>query len=74
MREYANPIGVHQIHRWTRDDLSKLHAWCPEYRLCEGDFGWEAFRETEVEKEEMKDREQAAKKQEAEANKKITQS
>jgi hypothetical protein len=33
--DYPHPLGVHQVHRWLKEQ--KLEEWCPEYKLCSKD-------------------------------------
>jgi hypothetical protein len=35
--DYPHPLGVHQVHRWTKDQMLSLDEWCPEYKLCSVD-------------------------------------
>ena len=55
--EYTNPLGVHQVHRWRKDDIPHLDEWCPEYKLCSGDFGWWKEKVYEMSEEKLKEKE-----------------
>lgn len=35
--DYPHPLGVHQVHRWLKDQILSLDTWCPEYKLCSED-------------------------------------
>lgn len=35
--DYPHPLGVHQVHRWLKDQILSLDTWCPEYKLCSVD-------------------------------------
>ncbi len=35
--DYPHPLGVHQVHRWLKDQILSLDEWCPEYKLCSVD-------------------------------------
>lgn len=37
--DYPHPLGVHQVHRWLKeeDQMLSLDDWCPEYKLCSQD-------------------------------------
>jgi len=35
--DYPHPLGVHQVHRWLKEQMSSLDEWCPEYKLCSVD-------------------------------------
>jgi hypothetical protein len=30
-------LGVHQVHRWVKEQIVQLDKWCPEYKLCTED-------------------------------------
>lgn len=32
--DYPHPLGVHQVHRWLKEQMLSLDTWCPEYQLC----------------------------------------
>jgi hypothetical protein len=32
--DFPHPLGVHQVHRWLKDQILSLDTWCPEYKLC----------------------------------------
>ncbi|KAH8768007.1 hypothetical protein BGZ57DRAFT_472684 [Hyaloscypha finlandica] len=32
--DYPHPLGVHQVHRWRKEQMLSLDQWCPEYKLC----------------------------------------
>jgi hypothetical protein len=34
--DYPHPLGVHQVHRWLKEEEQQLSLdeWCPEYKLC----------------------------------------
>jgi cell division protein FtsB len=32
--DYPHPLGVHQVHRWLKEQMLSLDQWCPEYKLC----------------------------------------
>ncbi len=32
--DYPHPLGVHQVHRWLKEQMLSLDEWCPEYKLC----------------------------------------
>ncbi|KUJ20189.1 uncharacterized protein LY89DRAFT_549666, partial [Mollisia scopiformis] len=32
--DYPHPLGVHQVHRWLKEQMLSLDKWCPEYQLC----------------------------------------
>ena len=38
--DFPHPLGVHQVHRWLKEDQHRvsLDEWCPEYKLCSGDY------------------------------------
>ncbi len=31
--DYPHPLGVHQVHRWTEEQMPSLDEWCPEYKM-----------------------------------------
>ena len=31
--DFPDPLGVHQVHRWLKDQMVSLDEWCPEYKL-----------------------------------------
>jgi hypothetical protein len=35
--DYPHPLGVHQVHRWLKEQMVSLDEWCPEYKLCSVD-------------------------------------
>lgn len=35
--DYPHPLGVHQVHRWLKEQMLSLDEWCPEYKLCSED-------------------------------------
>ena len=35
--DYPHPLGVHQVHRWLKEQMLNLDEWCPEYKLCSED-------------------------------------
>jgi hypothetical protein len=35
--DYPHPLGVHQVHRWVKEQIVQLDKWCPEYKLCTED-------------------------------------
>lgn len=35
--DYPHPLGVHQVHRWLKEQMLSLNKWCPEYQLCSVD-------------------------------------
>jgi hypothetical protein len=35
--DYPHPLGVHQVHRWLKEQMLSLDEWCPEYQLCSED-------------------------------------
>ncbi|CZR58935.1 related to MNN4 Regulates the mannosylphosphorylation [Phialocephala subalpina] len=35
--DYPHPLGVHQVHRWLKEQMLSLDKWCPEYQLCSVD-------------------------------------
>lgn len=35
--DYPHPLGVHQVHRWVKEQMPNLDKWCPEYQLCSVD-------------------------------------
>lgn len=36
--DYPHPLGVHQVHRWPKEQMLTLDEWCPEYKLCSEDY------------------------------------
>jgi hypothetical protein len=36
--DFPHPLGVHQAHRWLGEQMVSLDDWCPEYKLCSGEF------------------------------------
>ncbi|KAH8683141.1 hypothetical protein BGZ60DRAFT_359322, partial [Tricladium varicosporioides] len=36
--DYPHPLGVHQVHRWLKEQMVSLDDWCPEYKLCSQDY------------------------------------
>lgn len=34
--DFPHPLGVHQVHRWLKEEEQQLSLdeWCPEYKLC----------------------------------------
>jgi len=38
--DFPHPLGVHQVHRWIdeSDHMLSMDEWCPEYKLCSGEF------------------------------------
>jgi len=34
--DYPHPLGVHQVHRWLKEENQQvsLDEWCPEWKLC----------------------------------------
>jgi hypothetical protein len=36
--DFPHPLGVHQVHRWLGEQMVSLDEWCPEWKLCSGDF------------------------------------
>lgn len=32
---HDEPLGVHQVQRWQKEQLEELATWCPEYRLAD---------------------------------------
>ena len=35
--DYPHPLGVHQVHRWLKEQMLSLDEWCPEYKLATTD-------------------------------------
>jgi hypothetical protein len=35
--DYPHPLGVHQVHRWLKEQMVPLEEWCPEFKLCSED-------------------------------------
>jgi len=35
--DYPHPLGVHQVHRWLKEQMLSLDEWCTEYKLCSED-------------------------------------
>lgn len=35
--DYPHPLGVHQVHKWLKEQMLSLDKWCPEYQLCSVD-------------------------------------
>jgi len=36
--DFPHPFGVHQVHRWLGEQLVSLDDWCPEWKICSGDY------------------------------------
>jgi hypothetical protein len=36
--DYPHPLGVHQVHRWLGKQMVDLDVWCPEWKLCSGEY------------------------------------